>query len=189
MDTKIKKGWHVLYVRLSQEKKVHQALIEESVESFLPLNKTVKQWSDRKKTILTPLFPSYLFVNIKSHLDFHKVTRMESCAFLRFGSELGRISQKEIEQIKLFTSNEDITEITTTSVSLPNVGDKLKIEQGELSGFECEVYRLDNKNKVSVWLSSLRQNISATIPASYLQKIESIQFTNKINSSVNNALQ
>mgnify|MGYP006897145404 CR=1 FL=1 len=70
----------------------------------------------------------------------------------------------------MFTSNEDITEVVTTSVPLPSVGDKLKIQLGALSGLECEVYRLDNENKVSVWLNSLRQNISATIPAYYLQK-------------------
>lgn len=177
MDTKIKKGWHVLYVRLSQEKKVHQGLVEKSVESFLPLTKIVKQWSDRKKTMLKPLFPSYLFVNIQSRLDFHKVSSMESCSFLRFGKEYGRVSQKEIEQIRLFTNNEAITEVETTSVPLPSIGDKVKIEQGELSGLECEVYRLDNQNKVSVWLNSLRQNISATIPAYYLQK------NNRINTA------
>lgn len=163
-------GWCVLYVKSSQEKKIHQELREKSVESFLPLIKTVRQWTDRKKTIFKPLFPSYLFVNIKSQLDICKVLSIDAaCSFLKFGNEYGMVSQKEIDQIKLLIGKEDITEIVA-NVVLPNIGDKLKIEYGELSGLECEVYRVDNVHKISIWLNSLRQNISATIPAYYLQK-------------------
>ena len=163
-------GWYVLYVRSSQEKKIHQELSEKSVESFLPLIKTVQQWTDRKKTIFKPLFPSYLFVNIASKLDIYKALSLNAaCSFLKFGNEYGIVSQEEIDQIKLLIGKDDITEIAA-NVALPKIGDKLKIEYGELSGIECEVYRVDNVLKISIWLNSLRQNISATIPAYYLQK-------------------
>lgn len=170
MNKAIKSGWYVLYVRSSQEKKVHRDLTEKSIESFLPLIKTVKQWSDRKKTIFTPLFPSYVFVNVQSQFDFHNVLSLSgACAFLKFGSEYGMVSQKEIDQIKLLVERDEITEVST-NVKLPRIGDKLKIQCGELTGLECEVYRVDNVHKVSIWLNSLRQNVSATVPAYYLQQ-------------------
>ena len=169
MDRVMKQGWYVLYVRSSQEKKVYRDLLENAVESFLPLIKSVRQWSDRKKTILKPLFPSYLFVNIKSKLDFHKVLSMDAaCSFLKFGKDYGRISEKEIEQIKLIVNEEEFEDITIAN-EIPVVGDTYEIMHGSLSGLECEVFRVDSKNRINVRLNSLRQNISATIPANYLQ--------------------
>ena len=43
------KNWYVLYVRSRHEKKVHQLLQEKGIESSLPLIKTIRIWSDRKK--------------------------------------------------------------------------------------------------------------------------------------------
>ena len=37
---------------------------DEGIEAFLPLIKTVRQWSDRKKTVVLPLIPSYVFVSL-----------------------------------------------------------------------------------------------------------------------------
>ncbi|GAA4115605.1 UpxY family transcription antiterminator [Aquimarina addita] len=163
-------GWHVIYVKYKHEVKVQEELERLGLEVFLPMTYEIRQWSDRKKKVTTPLFPSYIFVNITSTLDFHKALSVDSaCSFIRFGNEYGRVSQNEIDQIKLLVGAKDITEVKT-NIELPSIGDTLKIEHGELSGLECEVYRIDNSRKISVRVNSLRQNISATIPAHYLQK-------------------
>jgi transcription antitermination factor NusG len=163
-------GWHVIYVKSRHEKKVHEELERKGIESFLPLVATERQWSDRIKIVHTPLFPGYVFVNIKSAFDFHNVLTVESVhAYIRFGNEYGRVTKKEMTQMRLLVEGTNIEDIELNA-ELPNVGDRLKIEQGELSGLECEVYRIDNKNKVSVWINSINQNISATIPSDYFQK-------------------
>jgi hypothetical protein len=48
----------------SQRKKVYARLVEKGIETFLPLQKRLKQWSDRKKLVDEPLFRSYIFVRI-----------------------------------------------------------------------------------------------------------------------------
>tara|TARA_R110000868_G_scaffold8774_9_gene44938 strand:+ start:4562 stop:5032 length:471 start_codon:yes stop_codon:yes gene_type:complete len=57
-------NWFVLSVKRSQEKKVADMLEKMNIEVFNPMIKEVKFWSDRQKTIETPLFKSYVFVNI-----------------------------------------------------------------------------------------------------------------------------
>lgn len=42
-------GWHVMYVKSRWEKRVDESLKESSLESFVPLTRTLRQWSDRKK--------------------------------------------------------------------------------------------------------------------------------------------
>ncbi len=157
-------GWHVLYVKSRWEKKVYDSLKEISVETFLPQVKTVKQWSDRKKTILKPLFPSYVFANVNSSLEFHKALSVDgACAYIRFGKEYARVTEKEINQIKLLIGDKNITDIET-NVQLPRVGETKKIMYGPLSGLDCEIIKADNYNKIIVRINSLRQNIMVTVP-------------------------
>ena len=57
-------SWFVLSVKRSQEKKVADTLEKMNVEVFNPLIKEVKYWSDRHKIVESPLFKSYVFVNL-----------------------------------------------------------------------------------------------------------------------------
>ncbi|MGY0408055.1 MAG: UpxY family transcription antiterminator [Polaribacter sp.] len=167
----VKKGWYVIYVKSRWEKKVHSFLQEMSLESFLPQIKTVRQWSDRKKTVLKSMFPSYVFIKINSSLEFHKALSVNgACSYIRFGKEYARVKEKEIIQIKLLTTDKEITDLKIDS-QLPKVkaGEIKKITFGSLSGLECEVLKVGNVNKVIVQIDSLNQNITATIPSYYFE--------------------
>jgi len=170
MPKLLKNGWHVLYVRSCQEKKVHQQLQENQLHSFLPLEKTIRQWSDRKKTIFKPLFPSYVFVNLNSQFEFSKALTVEgACAYIRFGSEYARVPEIEIAQIKFLTGDSDITDIVVET-NPPKIGERRKIKAGTLSGLECEIIKVNNLNKIIVRIESLQQNVTATIPSYLLSK-------------------
>ncbi|CAM1363010.1 NusG antitermination factor [Tenacibaculum sediminilitoris] len=162
-------GWYVLYVKPRWENKVNESLKEIYLESFLPQIKTIKQWSDRKKTILKPMFPSYVFVNISSSLDFYRALSVNgACAYISFGREYARVTEKEINQIKFLVGDKKVTNIET-NIDLPKVGETKKITYGPLSGLDCEVVKVDNQNKIIVRLDSLRQNIVATVSLNCLQ--------------------
>lgn len=158
-------GWYVLYVKSRSEKKVHESLKEISLESFLPQVKAIRQWSDRKKTILKPLFPSYVFVNINSSLKFHESLSINgACAYIRFGREYVRVTEEEINHIKLLVGGKNITNIEANS-KLPKVGETKKITYGPLSGLDCQIIKVDNHNRIIVRIDSLQLNIVATIPS------------------------
>ena len=71
----IEEKWYAIYTKPRAEKLVNQRLLEEGVETFLPLQKTYRIWSDRKKLVEKPLLPSYLFVKTKTK-NFHYVYRV-----------------------------------------------------------------------------------------------------------------
>jgi len=58
--------WYAVYTKSRTEKKLTGRLNEKGIESYLPLRKTLKQWSDRKKIVEEPLISSYVFVNIQN---------------------------------------------------------------------------------------------------------------------------
>jgi transcriptional antiterminator RfaH len=165
----ILKGWYVLYVKSRFEKKVDEYLKYISLESFLPQVEVIQQWSDRKKTILKPLFPSYVFVNINSSLEFHRALSVSgACAYIRFGKEFARVTEKEINQIKLLVGEKDITDIEI-NLRIPKVGDIKKITYGPLKGLECKVKKIGSTNIIIVQIDSLKQNITASIPSYYFE--------------------
>ena len=56
--------WFAVYTKPRWEKKVAAILEGKGIENYCPLNKVVKQWSDRKKIVLEPIFKSYVFVRV-----------------------------------------------------------------------------------------------------------------------------
>src|SRR6188472_2452236 len=60
----VMKNWHAIYVKSRTEKKVGEALEARNIEAYVPVVKTMRQWSDRKKMVELPLLNGYVFVNI-----------------------------------------------------------------------------------------------------------------------------
>ena len=56
--------WFAVYTKPRTEKKVVARLEQLGVKVYCPMVQQVKQWSDRKKKVATPLITSYVFVNL-----------------------------------------------------------------------------------------------------------------------------
>jgi len=84
--------WFAVYTRPRWEKKVVKLLNEKGIENYCPLNKVVKQWSDRKKVVLEPIFKSYIFVRVteEDKWDLKKINGILNFVYW-LGSGSGRI--------------------------------------------------------------------------------------------------
>ena len=63
--TPAKENWYALRTRSRQEKVVRDRLAGNGFEPFLPLRRTLRQWSDRKKVTEFPLFAGYCFARFQ----------------------------------------------------------------------------------------------------------------------------
>lgn len=94
--------WLAIYTKPRWEKKIDQELKELGIESYCPLNKVHRKWSDRMKLVEEPLFKSYVFVHVDA--DGEKKVRLVN-GVLNFVYWLGKpaiIKQVEIDRIKRF---------------------------------------------------------------------------------------
>ncbi|MEP0262581.1 UpxY family transcription antiterminator [Dokdonia sp.] len=171
MGKLLKIGWHVLYVKSRHEHKVDGLLKEAGLQSFLPLVKTVRTWSDRKKVIDVPLFPSYVFVMIENAKDFYNASSINgACTFIKCGSVYATIRESEIQKIKFLLDSDGIEDIQN-STELLEKGELVMIQYGAFTGMECEILNVNNNNKIVVRIDSINQNITATLPSHYLSKL------------------
>ncbi|GAA4272637.1 UpxY family transcription antiterminator [Aquimarina gracilis] len=160
MTKSLVSGWYVLYVQSRQEKKAQRLLKEKGFDTFLPLVKKIRNWSDRKATIETPLFPSYLFVYISSDKNFYQALSLnEVCAFIKFGNQYARVTEEEVKDIKSIISTPNIDDVYIDNQTV-TYGTKMSIKTGPLKGMNCEVIDCNNNNnKIRVRIESLRQDV------------------------------
>ena len=147
------KKWHVIYTKSKWEKKVDGLLLKNGIESWCPVQKKERQWSDRKKIIEEPLFRSYVFVKI-NRLEHSKVLGIIGVVnFLYFEKKPAIIRDNEIEVIRKYLG------LANTAIQVVNLTNlppqtKVSINQGLFMGQKGEVIR-SSKKTVFVQLQSI----------------------------------
>jgi transcription antitermination factor NusG len=164
----LNRKWYAIYTRPRWEKKVNLLLSEKGVESYCPLNKVKRKWSDRFKTIEEPLFKSYVFVKVD---DGEKtIVRMTSGVinFVYWNKKPAIIKEKEIQTIKRFLDEHENIQVYAKDIKL---NDRVRITTGLLMDQEGEVVDIRRK-AVRVAIDSLGYILVAYIERSKLTSVQ-----------------
>lgn len=155
-------AWYAIYTKSRMEKKVSLRLEEAGIESYCPVTKRKKQWSDRKKIVEEVLFRSYVFVNID--LVMQGATVRKTFGVVNFVYWLHKpavVQDAEILAIQQFLS--DHMEVSVVGDTAVKVGDFITINTGPLKGQTAEVMGLRNKNEVRLRIDSLGFELVANL--------------------------
>jgi transcription antitermination factor NusG len=138
----LSKKWLAIYTRPRWEKKVNQLLTEKGFESYCPLNKVKRKWSDRIKVVEEPLFKSYVFVKVAE--DDRTEVRMTSGAinFVYWNGKPAVIKEKEIAAIRRFLNEYENVEARPMDMK---VNQRVRIINGTFMDQEGKVLELRHK--------------------------------------------
>lgn len=164
-----KKNWYALYTKPRWEKKIDAVLKRKGIESWCPVQKVQRQWSDRKKIIEDPLFKSYVFVHIS---DAERVKVLMTDGVLNFVHYIGKpavIRDEEIDLIKKYLSEKEAS-LSIHALEGFNENERIKVSHGIFMDKEGTVVR-GGKKKVYVKLESLGQVMTVEFPVEYLLPI------------------
>ena len=142
------KKWLAIYTRPRWEKKVNQLLQQKGLESYCPLNKVRRKWSDRMKTVEEPLFKSYVFVKVSE--EDRAAVRLTTGAinFVYWNGKPAVIKEKEISAIKRFLNEYEFVEARPLELK---VNQRVRITNGTLMDQEGKVLDIRNKTaKVAI---------------------------------------
>lgn len=167
------KKWYAVYTKPRWEKKVSDLLTRRKIDNFCPLNKVVRQWADRKKTVLEPLFTSYVFVNATEaeHLAIKQTDGI--ITFVYWLGSPAVIRNEEIVAIKNFLEKHTDVKLEKTEV---NIADNVRVIDGLLVHREGKVVEVKNKT-VKISLPSLGYMMSAEVSRSSVEVIELAKHT------------
>jgi len=158
--------WYAVYTKPRWEKKVADLLATRKIENYCPLNRVQRQWSDRKKMVLEPLFKSYVFVRIEEDGQLPVRQTEGVLNFVTWLGKLAVIRDEEIEVIKRFLNEHSNVKVETVPVSL---NDKVRIISGPLMMREGNVLEIKHKT-VKVLLPSLGFTLVAEIEKGNVEK-------------------
>ena len=164
------KKWYAIYTRPRWEKKLAAGLEEKGIVNYLPLVKTLKIWSDRKKWVQEPLFKSYIFVHLDEREYIPALQTPGAVNYVCFENKAVSIPPVQIEAVKAFVeSGEDFL----TDIPDIKIGARVLIDRGSLKGLEGTLIEYQQKHRVRITIDGIQQSLHFNLPLSHLKPLKS----------------
>jgi len=162
------KVWYAIYVRSRSEKKTAEQMTEDGYEVYIPLQKTLRQWSDRKKMVETPLISCYLFVHISPSEYYEILNYSNVVAYVCFKGKAVPIPDGQILAMQRVVDYEQYYEVANETFVK---GDRVEVVAGALKG--CEGYYVEEKgkHKFVIVIEAIGYSLNVNIPKSCVKKI------------------
>ena len=169
MNTPTKKHWYVIYTRSRAEKKAEAELQARGIECFLPLQKKLRQWKDRKKWVEMPLISGYCFVHIsRKEYDIVLQTNHVVC-YVTFEGRAAVVPEQQITFLKQMLKQYDFDVNVSHETFKP--GKKVEIIKGSLLGLKGELIESRGKHKFLLRIDEMETGFAVEIPAKYLSAL------------------
>lgn len=160
--------WFAVYTKPRWEKKVAGILDEKGIENYCPLNKVVKQWSDRKKVIMEPIFKSYVFVRVPEAEKWELRTINGIINFVYWLGKPARIKDSDIYTIKKFLN--EFSDVAVEEAPRLEVNSKVRIKQGVLMNYHGILIEMSG-SRARVRIESMGIQLSAQFDKKNLEPI------------------
>lgn len=158
--------WYAVRTRSRHEKLVSLQLEMQGIETFLPLVRRTRKWSDRIKEVELPLFSGYNFVRI----DLSSSARMQVLKASGVVSFVGSRGAESIPESQI----RDIRTVLNYRVpfeedALPAVGQRVRIRGGALDGVEGVLAANNSNQSLTIRLEPIQRSISIRIQGYQLE--------------------
>jgi transcriptional antiterminator NusG len=154
-------SWFAVQTRPRHEKKVARTLQEKEIKAFLPLFSSTHCWSDRRRVIHAPLFPSYLFVQISESLDVRvPILRTTGVVGIVGNRGMGAtIPEEQIQAVQAILEQG----IPFTSFSFLNAGQRVRIRGGSLDGLQGILLAKNGDQSLVVSVETIQRSLAIRV--------------------------
>lgn len=171
------KNWYVIHTKPRNEKKVFEQIVDKEIEAFLPLIQTVRYWSDRKKKLMVPLFPSYVFVNTNEDERIRAISSTYGAMrYVLYQKRPAVVSDKEILNIKLSLQVPEKIKIEEKQIT---EGDLVEITGGIFRGLTGYIKEIRGHYKLIVNIMELNSTFSVQLSSSEVRLLKSLKNSNQ----------
>lgn len=172
----VQTSWYAVHVRSRHEKRVASELERKGIKAFLPLYREVRQWSDRRMAVETPLFSCYAFVNIDASAR-SRVEVLRTAGVLTFvggNQKTVSIPDSEIENLETVLANR----ISLAHHPFLAVGQRVRVRGGALEGVEGILTRVNGSSRLVISVETIQRSLSITVDGYQVEAVTSHQTIN-----------
>ena len=160
--------WIAVRSKPRSEKIASNELTKKGIETFLPIIKKRRQWSDRKKWVEFPLFSGYLFARIELKDSIYVLSTRGVNTIVKFGDKVVTIDDDVVNSIKLVLEGG----YDLIPMKYFTVGDQVKVIGGPMAGAIGIVETKHKKNnRLVIKIDALQQAIAVHIETRLLENI------------------
>ena len=157
--------WYALWVKSRYENTVASHLQARGYESFLPLYKCQRRWSDRFKEIELPLFPGYVFC------QFNPLNRLPILSIpgvvhvVGVGRTPVPVDEGEIATIQATVKSG----LASQPWPFLQVGHKVRIEHGPLCGLEGILLDFRGHQRLVISVTLLQRSVAVQVDGAWVR--------------------
>lgn len=160
-----KDAWYAIYTKHQHEKSAADLLTRKGFKILVPLYRSFRRRRDRDKTVLSPLFPCYLFVqtDLSRKVDILRTPGV-FCIVESAGCAC-EIPDADIDEIN------KIVQGPARVAPCPYLksGEWVRVRHGSLEGLEGILTRFKNRYRVVVTMEALRKSVAVEVDISALE--------------------
>ena len=165
-------AWYLVYTKPRLEKVAELNLNREHFHSYLPFMPALRRHRGRYKTLIDPLFPRYLFIELDSQVgDWSKIRSTKGCiSLVCFASIPAQVPLKLITYLK---ANEEARMKNTTNLTPEfKTGDRIRVLEGLLQDYEGIVKAKNSQERITLLLSLAEGHTrEITLSAHQIEKV------------------
>ena len=153
--------WFAVQTWPRYEKKTAAELQRKELEVFLPLLAAQHLWSDRRRMVQLPLFPTYVFVRIPETLDTRRaVLSTNGVTSFVGGCRTGvPIPECEIESVRTLLTRD----VSFQVHPFLNVGQRVRVRGSSLDGVEGILLAKNDDLSLVVSIEIIQRSLSVRI--------------------------
>ena len=159
--------WYAACTRARHEKRVAEQLAGRSVDYFLPLYTSVRQWKDRRVGLQLPLFPGYVFVRIALRNRLRILEIPSVARLVGFGGTPTPLPEDEIAALKLGLESG----VRALPYPYLKIGRRVHNTSGPFEGLEGILIRKKNDFRFVISVDLIQRSILLAIDASSMEPI------------------
>jgi transcription antitermination factor NusG len=171
-------NWFALTVKPQHEKSVAEQLAAKALDSYLPLYRAKRRWSDRVKVIELPLFSRYVFCQFGFE-DRFKVLQITSVnKIVGFGGQPCPVDDQVIRDLKAVVGSG----LPCRPWPFIRIGQRVSICEGPLAGTEGILVREKSGYRVVINVELLNRGVAVEVERDLVRPCKEI-FVPQLNRS------
>ncbi|MFV2061180.1 MAG: transcription/translation regulatory transformer protein RfaH [Gammaproteobacteria bacterium] len=162
------KSWYLVYTKPRGESTAAENLSRQNYQTYLPLFRKTRIKNAQAKTIIEPLFPRYVFIELSIETDNWSPIRstIGVSKIVNFGFTPAKVPDSLIAILKENENLDGLYEFTEKKLVK---GESVEILSGPMMGYSGIFNQYATKNRVSILLNLLGKETSVLLSSIHVQ--------------------
>lgn len=160
--------WFVVYTKTNSEIRVQERLQLAGFEVYLPLQESLRQWSDRKKKVKLPLIRSIVFVRcLRAALNgVYHINGVQGV--LKHMAQPAVVRPSEILNLQLLLQESSAVSIAKEQIA---PGSRVCVVAGPFKGMDATAVEELNAYRLQISLEALGVAYHVSVPKQFVQRL------------------